>query len=221
LVDLTYGPGDQAATQFLPPNLWGFNPAIPGDIYNPSLAHDLLAQAGYTNGFTTTLAYRDVYRSYMPNPVAEANAIKADLQAVGITVTLQLFDSGPLISYVYSGKADLFLLGWMADYPHPENFLYPNLCGTYLAFGSTADSVLCSLLEDTQAVSDFNTQLANYQAASLRVNDTLPMLPIGHGRSALIVRKFVAGIYPSVGLLESYRFAFYAPWSLYLPMLKR
>jgi peptide/nickel transport system substrate-binding protein len=220
LIATYYGPGDQQARQYLPPMIWGNNPATQDTTYDPTLAKSLLAQAGFTKGITTTLGYRNVYRSYLPNPAAVANAIKADLQTVGITVTVNLYQPGDFINKVGNGDLDLYLIGWAGDYPHPNDYFKPVLCDGYKAFGPR-DDLLCNTLQDTLAVPDFNTQLANYQWASQRVQDTLPLLPLAYGRLPLIVRWNVAGLAPSILSTESYRKAFIATSFNYLPLLSR
>jgi len=212
LIDQHYPFGSQAADQFLPSTLWGSDPTLRSYAYDPDLARRLLAQAGYAGGFTTTLAYRTVVRSYLPNPVETAAAIRADLLAVGIDAQLTPMESNLFLDKVYSGELDLFLLGWGSDYPHPQNFLGGVLCAGDKAFGEP-DAVLCNQLAAAQAEMDFAGQLAGYRAASRRVHETLPLLPLVHPRSAMGTRANVV-LQPSP-VAEQYRSAFFAEiWAL-------
>jgi hypothetical protein len=104
---------------------------------------------------------------------------------------------------------DLYLLGWAADYPHPDNFFSPILCGNNLAFGSE-DNILCDQLQAAQTESSFNTLLATYQSANRRVHDTLPLIPLVHPKSFLIERWNVAGLTPSPLALETFKDTFYS-----------
>ncbi len=211
-----YLPGTEVATQFLPSGIWGRDPDIAGYTYDPVLARSLLAQAGFPNGFTTTLATRDVFRQYLPNPVNTAFAIAADLRSVGITVTITVYESGAFLSAAANGELDLYLLGWGADYPHPDNFFNPILCEGYLAFGPK-DDPLCTQVQTTLAELSFGNQLAQYQWASRRVSDTLPLLPLAYSRSAVVVRSNVAGLIPSPISTEAYRDVFFV--NVYLPLI--
>jgi peptide/nickel transport system substrate-binding protein len=199
----------QVASQLVPPVVWGHKDDLVDYPYDPVQARLLLEQAGYPNGFTTTLWLRNVVRSYLPDPVGVAQAIQADLADVGISATVIVTDSSIFLGKVYAGEADLFLLGWMADYPHPENFLSPILCDTYLAYGPR-DGVLCDQLDAAQGIFDFDTLLGIYRWANQRVHDTLPVVPIAHVRNALILRRNVVGLTPSPLGLELFADVFFA-----------
>jgi len=59
---------------FLPPGIPGDNPNVLPDAYDPDAAKALLTQAGYPDGFHTTLALQ-----YRPNLVDESQAVISDL----------------------------------------------------------------------------------------------------------------------------------------------
>jgi peptide/nickel transport system substrate-binding protein len=198
-----YRAGDEPASQFLPPALPGYNATIDDYDYDPNLARSLLTQAGYPNGFNTTLALRNVFRGYLPDPVGTANAIAADLQAVGITATVLISESNEFLNAVWSGQTDLFLLGWFADYPSADNFFGPVLCDQYLAYGAK-DTVLCNMIDQARATTDYVAQLALYRSAAQRVYDTLPVVPLAHGQSLIVARRDVAAFWPSGMGVESF-----------------
>lgn len=216
-----YGLGYQAASQFLPPSIWGYNPSALAYNYDPVLAVSELAQAGYPSGFTTTLSYRAVYRNYLPDPAGTAQAIREDLLAVGINATLVEYTTSEIITKFYAGELDLFLLGWAADYLHPDNFFTPNFCSpSNLGFGPQ-DSALCALLESASADPDAADQLALYQQASARVMEVLPALPLAHPTPLVVARRNITGLAPSPMGLEWYKPVFLASDWNYLPSLQK
>jgi peptide/nickel transport system substrate-binding protein len=189
----SYNPVDIVATQILPPEMQGYDPGIVDYDYNPTLAMDLLDQAGYPDGFDIALEYRDIPRPYLRQPTPVAWAIKSDLAAVGINVTVSPLESSAFLNKVFAGESDFFLLGWGADYPHPDN-MFSFLCSEFpIAFGEK-DTVLCDGLTAAANVTDIPTQTAMYQAANLRVHDTLPFAPLAHGRAIIITRSEIAGL---------------------------
>jgi len=52
LIENFYGAYGEAATQFLPPLIWGHDESITGWEYNPDLARELLAEAGFPDGLS-------------------------------------------------------------------------------------------------------------------------------------------------------------------------
>jgi len=108
LVDNFYGPYGEVATNFLPPLVWGHNDDIEAWPYDPEMAKQFLADAGFPDGLSeVTLAedildnegnvvyaagdkiplklyYMPVTRFYYPSPKEIGEAMAADLAKVGI-----------------------------------------------------------------------------------------------------------------------------------------
>ena len=209
LVEQHYPFGEHPADQFLPPAIWGRDAELSAYTYDPALSISLLQLAGYTEGITTTLAYRDVYRSYLPDPLGAANAISDYLEAVGIHAEVIGYENAEFIDKLGAGELDLFLLGWYADYLHPDNFFSLILCNpTNLSFGAL-DETLCNLVEAAKTEPDLAVQVALYESASQYVYDSLPLLPIIHIRSALVMHYDIAGVQASPLGLEAYKDASY------------
>ncbi len=103
------------ATRIIPPSMPGFGKVQP-DLYpyNPSKAKQLLAAAGYPNGFSTTMGVPDsVYETRM------AEAAISDLAQVGIKIAFK--------KVVTEGSAVATLpmqaYHWILDYPDPADFI--------------------------------------------------------------------------------------------------
>jgi peptide/nickel transport system substrate-binding protein len=188
LVNNFYGLRDQRATQLLPPGQWGRDEATAGYDYNPDLARAMLEEAGYLNGFATDLSLREVYRIYLPRPSIVAQVIQSDLSAIGIDTQITVWEPGVFLERYTSGDLDLFLLGWLADYLHPENYFSGILCAGHLSFGPQ-DEALCGQVRSAEGQADTNSQIPIYQEASRRVHDTLQLLPLVHPRSGVVLRR--------------------------------
>ncbi len=112
-----------AAVQGMPPVLFGYNDSIKGYEYDPALARQLLADAGYPDGFEVEMWHMPVSRPYFPVPTEIAEAIQADLAAIGITATLFTEDWGTYLQDTEAGKHQMAMLGWTGDNGDPDNFL--------------------------------------------------------------------------------------------------
>lgn len=220
LIRAFYSSGDQVAGQFLPPIIAGFVPGLEDYAYDPPLAVALLAQAGYPGGLETAMAYRDVYRTYLPQPDQIAAAIANQLAQVGIQVTVTEFESGLFLQKYANGELDLFLLGWYADYLHPSNFFQPLLCNNYLAYGAQ-DQVLCNLAAHASSTDDGNVQLLDYAAATQRVYDSLPLVPLVNPVTPLVARAALQGLVPSPIGLEQLEFVTLPMSNIHLPLVVR
>ena len=79
----TKGAGTPAKNP-LPPTIWSYNDEVQDYPYDPEKAKQLLAEAGYPNGFTTDFWIQPVVRSSNPNPKRMAELIMADWAKVGV-----------------------------------------------------------------------------------------------------------------------------------------
>ncbi|MBI2123099.1 MAG: ABC transporter substrate-binding protein [Armatimonadetes bacterium] len=123
------------ASQVLPPLMPGYDKQYKGYAFDRQRAKQLLAEAGYRNGFSTVLYANNTD----PNPRI-AQAIQQDLAAVGIKVELKTLAQSTVIEaggtkaqapLIWSGG-----MAWIADYPDPNNFYWPILSCAALAPGT-------------------------------------------------------------------------------------
>jgi peptide/nickel transport system substrate-binding protein len=83
----------------IPPWLPGYDPQyVPPDPYDPERAKELLAEAGYPDGFDTQLIYET------PITKAEFEATAAYLRDVGIRVTLKPLETGAFKDVTFAQK---------------------------------------------------------------------------------------------------------------------
>ena len=113
----------EQATQLIGPGLRGYSENIAPGTYDPDLARQLLAEAGYPDGFAFSLkCTNDRYL----NDEAVCTAINAMLAQVGLK---PLYESMPVANYWTTLRAedhDMYLLGWSPgtfDAEHPLRFL--------------------------------------------------------------------------------------------------
>ncbi len=108
------------------PGTWGDEGGIKPFPYDPERARKLLAEAGFPNGFSTTLWVPES-GSGMQSPVAMSTVIQSNLKAVGVNVTLQTMEWGAYLAKLRTKEQDLFALSWMAGSEDPDLVMYPLL----------------------------------------------------------------------------------------------
>lgn len=194
IVDTFYPPGSEAASHFTPCTV---DNGCEGDSwyeFDLEAAQQMLADAGFPDGFETTIAYRDVFRGYLPEPGAVANDIAAQLaENLNINATVEVIESAEFIQSTSQGEYEgIHLLGWTGDYPHITNFLDFHFNADNPQFGVNDASYADPLAEASrQAEAD----PALYAAANNAIKDFVPMIPIVHGATAFAFGADVNGAY--------------------------
>ncbi|GIV66191.1 MAG: ABC transporter substrate-binding protein [Chloroflexota bacterium] len=194
IVDNFYPAGSSVATHFTPCSIP--NGCVGEDWYefNPEKARELLAQAGYPNGFQTKIYYRDVFRGYLPEPGLVATDIQAQLKEnLNIDAEIVVMESGAFIDESTSGRLNgFYLLGWGADYPHITNFLDFHFGRANPQFGNPFPEIY-ELLEQGARIADPDEATPIYEQANNKIKELVPMVPIAHGGSGVAYRADVVG----------------------------
>ncbi len=105
----------------LPPEIWGYNPQARQPRYDLKRARELLAEAGYPQGFKTRLMAYD----FIPGRYEYADAIRSDLKKLGLDVELIPARNWDEVYKVLAEPVPLlFTDGWTADFADPDNILF-------------------------------------------------------------------------------------------------
>ena len=198
IVDNFYPAGSVVASHFTPCAIPGGcdGPAFPD--FDPEKAKELLAEAGYADGFDTKISYRDVVRSYLPEPGVVAQDIQAQLKDVGINIDIEVMESGAFLDAADSGELEGFhMLGWGADYPDQTNFLdYHFGSGASPQFGPGHTDIHEALAE-AASLPDQAARNNIYATANELLTEHVPMVPIAHGGSGTAFKATVEGAHAS------------------------
>ncbi len=207
IVDNFYPGGSEAASHFTPCSIPG---GCEGDAwydFDAEAARALLAEAGFPDGFETTIYYRDVFRSYLPEPSIVAVEFQTQLQEnLGITAEVVVMESGEFIAESTDGNLDgFYLLGWGADYPHVTNFLDFHFSAANPQFGDTHPEIY-EVLEEASQIADAAAAASLYEQANNAIRDLVPMVPIAHGASADAALASLGNAYtPPFGAVQFYK----------------
>jgi oligopeptide transport system substrate-binding protein len=124
IIQLLNGRGT-VANQILPPLMPGYDPDYQGYPYDPAKAKALLAEAGYPDGFETSIECIAVD----PQPKL-CESFQGDLANIGIKMAINTLAAPNVIDDAGNGRTPLTWSGglaWIEDYPDPDDFYGPIL----------------------------------------------------------------------------------------------
>ncbi|HET7686845.1 MAG TPA: ABC transporter substrate-binding protein [Candidatus Limnocylindria bacterium] len=199
IVDNFYPPGSEVASHFTPCAITFACVGDPWYEFDAEAAQAMLADAGYPDGFSTTIHLRDVVRGYLPNPTQVATEIQTQLREnLNIEASIDVQESGTYIDNADAGALDgIHLLGWGADYPDMTNFLdYHFGGGASAQFGDKFDDLVEVLQVGATSTEDADREAAYVEANNL-IREYVPMVPIAHGGSATAFQADVENAHSS------------------------
>lgn len=187
-------------SSLLPPIFgWANSKNVPADYkYDPVAAKKLLAEAGYPNGFTVDFWYMPVSRSYYPTPKPIAEAMAADLAAIGIKTNLKTEDWAKYLEDRNKQPGfDIFMNGWGGDYGDPDNFY-----GSQYGPNSSNDinwntDELSDLLDKGRAAATKEAKAKVYAQIHEIVYNAGYRIPLVHSQALGAARSYVKGWVPS------------------------
>lgn len=89
--------------------------------YNPEKAKELLAEAGYPDGYDLRITVNTKY----PTSVTIGTAVQAQMKEAGINVEVEQVDSAAWTDMKKSGGVTCGIGNWYVDYNDPDSMLYP------------------------------------------------------------------------------------------------
>jgi oligopeptide transport system substrate-binding protein len=182
----------QRADGILPPGMPGYNDALAGLTFNPEQARASLKASRYggaaglpaitftTSGYGNTIS-----------PMLEAMVVQWK-ENLGVDVTVRQLDPNFFIYNLKAEKDQMFDMGWVADYPSPQDFLDVLFhTGVDNNFAEYSNPAVDSILDAAGVEPDMARSLAMYRQAEQMLVDDAAMLPLYFGKNYVLVKPYV------------------------------
>jgi len=194
LVKLVFRDMMERADGILPPGIPGFNGNLKGLEFDVEKAKALIA--GSTYGSVENLPPITI------TTMGWGGMISSDLEAIvhewrqnlGVEVRVRQLEPEQFLYHLKEEKDEMYYLGWVADYPHPQNFLEILFrTGEENNAGEYSNPEVDDLLDRAGVELDYDASLRLYQEAEqMLVNDAV-CIPLWFSKNYYLVKPYVSG----------------------------
>lgn len=176
----------------LAPAVFGYDENVEGITYDMERAKELMAEAGYEDGFEISLWTND-----NPQRVDTAVFMQESLAELNIDVSIEQVEWGAYLERTADGEHDMFILGWSVVTGDADYGMYPLFHSSQVGAPGNRSFIqndeLDELLEAGRQAIDPDERLEHYSAAQDLLVDLAPMVYIHHSNYLTGVRDEVQG----------------------------
>ena len=168
-------PGGDRTPALLNPKHFGFDPTVKPHEYDPDLARELLAEAGYPDGIDVNWLRGP---SSMPNQDQVDQAMQRDLEAVGIRATFETLSDGNVFTTRHNegNGGDMMNYNWGSYSVFDADGIYWDMLHSSSIFTYYNNPELDELLERGRGSLDPEERLQIYAEAQRIVREDAPMI---------------------------------------------
>ena len=184
----------QRADGILPPGMPGFNEELSGLSFDIDRAKELIANSRYGDVSQlppitiTTMGWGGLISRGLEAIVYQWQ------QNLGVEVKVRQLEPERFLYHLRQEKDEMFYTGWVADYPHPQDFL-DILFHSWADnnYGEYSNPEIDALLERAGVEQDYNQSLALYQQAEQKLVEDAACLPLWFGQNYILVKPYIKG----------------------------
>lgn len=175
-----------------------FDESLPPYEYNVNKAKQLIAEAGYADGFSLTLLVTE-----MKERVDVATVVQSMFKEIGVNLEIKILEHGAFLDAIDLKQEDMFLLGWNSAIPDPDYSLYNPFHSSEITEGPGgrnraffSNPEVDALLEKGRLVPDGSEREAIYHQIQRKIRAQYPWLFIQNGELLIGTRSYVKGFSP-------------------------
>lgn len=162
--------------------------------YNPEKAKELLAEAGYADGFTFTAFLATEVRA------RSATVVQANLAAIGVTMNIEQMESATYYEKTGNGEHDACFGGWVAN-AEPDNTYRPLFTSDKAGAGGNRafykNPEVDALVDDAATNRDADKVAEDYQTILKTVSDDAIWAPLYAKKGMIARNKDLQGVHLS------------------------
>ncbi|MFC1995477.1 peptide ABC transporter substrate-binding protein [Chloroflexota bacterium] len=194
LVSLVFRDMVQRADGILPPGMPGFSKELAGLDYDINEARELIATSKY--GEVSKLPPITITTSGWGGLISSGlEAIIYEWQQnLEVEVKVRQLEPQRFLYHLRQEKDEMFFIGWIADYPHPQNFLDVLFhSGADNNYSEYSNPEIDTLLERAGVEQDGELSLTLYQDAEQKLVNDAASLPLWFGQNHILIKPYTKG----------------------------
>ena len=202
----------EPADGILPPNFPGYHEGVEGYTYDPERARQLLGESKYGDNL------ENIPPITITTPGSFGANVSLDMEVIlqmwernlGITAEFQQTEFATFLKDLHKGRFQMFDIGWIADYPDPENFLdilfHSESSNNHTHYSNPQ---VDELLRKARVETDTQARYALYNEAEQMILDDAPWVPLWFdGESKLLVKPNVHDYLLPPLIIPRYRYVY-------------
>ncbi len=208
IIEVAYKNTAVPANSPIGPKIPGYNKDAKMYEFNREKAKNLLAEAGYPNGFKTSIWVNDnIIRKDI------ATILQDQFKAIGIEASIETLEWGAYIDRTARGEHDMFILGWVTVTGDGDYGLYPLFHTS--AHGRPGNRAFYSnpkvdeLLDIARTSIDQNEREEAYKEVQKIVQEEVPVITMVYTNQNVGMQKYVTNfkLHPT-GFFDLYNIEF-------------
>lgn len=195
------------ADTFIPPGLWGGNNTIHHKYINADTSQKVMSKYTDAQKKLRLLVMKEA-RPYFPEPMKLAKSVKIALQPLGIEVEITELPWHEFMDTIQTGEYDLLLMGWIADFMDPDNFLYTFFSSENITDGLVSNysryknKKVDDLLTLARQTTDQKFRETLYREVQEIINEDVPAIPLVNTITVVGVDTDIKNFIPTSSGLE-------------------